>query len=84
MAKREVRAFGFVNGSANGKLQQDEAKTSAAARQNASPGEVGEDLGSFSSQGRAVTGVDSYMVPNFQGRSGQPDNQSTNRGKGRT
>lgn len=25
-----------------------------------------------------------HQPPNFQGRSGQPDNQSTNRGKGRT
>jgi len=28
--------------------------------------------------------VDRPRVPNFQGKSGQGDNQSTNRGKGRT
>lgn len=28
--------------------------------------------------------VDRDRVPSFQGKSGQPDNQSTNRGKGRT
>jgi len=28
--------------------------------------------------------VDRARVPAFQGKSGQPDNQSTNRGKGKT
>ena len=51
------------------------AKKGAQTRQNQEGG------------GQMVNGMDSVdraRVPAFQGKSGKPDNQSTNRGKGRT
>jgi hypothetical protein len=79
---RAVRAFGTVAGSAGGALQQDGAKGSASERQFANTGEAATYGGN--SSGRTLEPVQPYFVADFQGRSGTPDNQSTNRGKGRT
>lgn len=81
-SKRVVRAFHDQPRSALGGLQQDHARSSAASRQNAITGEDMPDGGN--SHGRAMKPVQPYIVQEFQGRSGQPDNQSINRGKGRT
>lgn len=51
------------------------AKESAQSRKDQAGG--GNMVGGMKS-------VDRARVPNFQGKSGQGDNQSTNRGKGRT
>lgn len=51
------------------------AKKAAQARQSQEGG--GQMVG-------GVDSVDRARVPAFQGKSGQGDNQSTNRGKGRT
>jgi hypothetical protein len=81
-SKREVRAFGDVATGSKGKLQQDEPKGSEAARQVE---ETGEDVsyGEMSS-GRTFEGTLILMSKDFQGRSGQPDNQDIHRPKGST
>lgn len=82
MSNRVVRAFGDLPTSRTGGLQKDSARGSAAERQYAHTGDTMTDGGNTG--GRTLKSVKPYMVPEFQGRSGQPDNQSTNRGKGRT
>jgi len=82
MANRSVRAFGSVPQYSEGKMQKDSSRASAAERQAANTGEFMSDGGN--SAGRAMRGVNPYFVDSFMGRSGQPDNQSTNRGKGTT
>jgi hypothetical protein len=81
-SKRVVRAFHELPRSAIGGLQQDHARGDKASRQFASTGEVGTGLGGVNSSGRTLKPVQPYIVPEFQGRSGQPDNQSTYRPKG--
>lgn len=81
---RPVRAFGDLPAGKLGGLQQDMDRGSPAARQYASTDEVGRDLGGVNSSGRTLKAVDPYFVKSFQGRSGEPDNQSTSRGKGST
>lgn len=79
---RPVRAFGGLPEGKIGGLQRDSAKGSPEARQFGNPGETMTDGGN--SSGRTLAAVDPYFAADFQGRSGTPDNQSTNRGKGRT
>lgn len=81
---RVLRAWGYLPTSKMGGLQQDSGRGDKASRQFASPGAVGRDLGGVNSSGATLKPVDPYFADNFQGRSGQPDNQSINRGKGRT
>lgn len=81
-SKRPIRAFGDVPSTDRAELQHSGAKGGDAARQNAVTGEEFHDGGN--SSGRTMSGVDSYMVPAFQGKSGQPDNQSIHRPKGST
>lgn len=79
---RSVRAFGNLAEASMGGLQQDHGRDSKDSRQFAHPSEVMTDGGN--SSGRTLKAVDPYFAANFQGKSGQPDNQSTNRGPGRT
>ncbi len=78
---RQIRAFGSVHNT-SGAMQQDHSRGSAAGRQFADTGEFMTDGGN--SAGKAMSGVQTNIVPDFLGRSGQPDNQSTNRPKGST
>jgi hypothetical protein len=55
----------------------------SASRQAATPGD-GDKSGGNSSGGKSPQAPKLYQPANFMGQSGQPDNQSTNRGKGRT
>lgn len=52
-------------------------------KQFAHPGD-GDASGGNSSGGTTMKTPKIYMSPAFQGKSGQPDNQSTNRPKGST
>lgn len=79
---RVVRAFHDVAKSKTGGLQKDSPRSGAAERQNAVTGEAFHDGGN--SSGRVLKAVQPYIVKEFQGRSGQPDNQSINRPKGST
>jgi hypothetical protein len=79
---RRNRAFGNLPKYSEGRLQRDGDRSSAAERQFAETGEFMPDGGN--SSGRTMRGVSPYFVDNFQGRSGTPDNQSINRGKGTT
>lgn len=81
-SNRGVRAFAGVANSTNGQLQRSSAKSSDAERQFANPGETMTDGGN--SSGRTLSGISPYFADNFQGRSGQPDNQSIHRPKGST
>lgn len=81
---RQHRAWGFLPRCVDGPMQQDEARDSRASRQFQSTGEVAARDSAVQSSGRVLKAVDPYFVDNCQGRSGQPDNQSINRGKGRT
>lgn len=81
-SKRVVRAFHDVPRSKTGGLQKDEARSDRASRQFAHTGETMTDGGN--SSGRTLKAVHPYIVPEFQGRSGQPDNQSISRPKGST
>ena len=81
-SKRVVRAFHDLPRSSVGGLQKDHARSGAAERQNAETGETMTDGGN--SSGRTLKPVQPYIVQEFMGRSGQPDNQSINRGKGST
>lgn len=80
--KRVVRAFHDLPRSSMGGLQKDSARNGAAERQNAVTGEAFTDGGN--SSGRTLKPVQPYIVQEFQGRSGQPDNQSIHRPKGST
>lgn len=80
--KRIVRAFHELPRSTTHGLQRDYERSDKAARQFAETGEYMTDGGN--SNGRTMKGVHPYIVQEFQGRSGQPDNQSINRGKGST
>lgn len=80
--RRPVRAWGYLPRAAVGGLQQDNARGDKASRQNYNTGEAGAYGGN--SSGRVMKPVDPYFVDDFQGRSGQPDNQSTSRPKGST
>ena len=82
--RRPVRAFGYLPRAALGKLQQDHSRGDRASRQFFSTGEAASDTGGVNSTGRTLKPVDPYFVDNFQGRSGQPDNQDTFRPKGKT
>lgn len=81
-SKRVVRAFHDLPRSTTGGLQKDSARSSKAERQFAHTGETMTDGGN--SSGRTLKAVFPSIVPEFQGRSGQPDNQSTSRPKGST
>lgn len=81
-SKRVVRAFHDLERSKTGGLQKDHTRGEKASRQNAVTGEYMTDGGN--SAGDSMKPVHPYIVQEFQGRSGQPDNQSTNRGKGST
>ena len=81
-SKRPVRAFGDVPRTDRAALQRTGDKGSESSRQFSNTGEDMPEGGN--SAGRTVSGVNAYMVPDFQGRSGQPDNQSVNRPKGST
>jgi len=81
-SKRVVRAFHDLPRSKTGPLQKDSARGSKAERQNAVTGEFMSDGGN--SNGRTMKAVQPYIVGEFQGRSGQPDNQSISRPKGST
>ena len=80
---RRIRAFRELPKHALGGLQQDHARGSEASRQFTSTSEEGID-----GSGVQLTGeprpVKPHMVDNFQGRSGQPDNQNIHRPKGST
>lgn len=78
---RQHRAWGYLPRFKNSPLANDPVG-SPAERQARQTGEFMTDGGN--SAGRSMKGVDPYFVDSFQGRSGQPDNQSTNRGKGST
>lgn len=82
--RRPVRAWGYLPRAALGGLYMDHSRGSKASRQFASTGEVDACPGGVNSTGRTLKPVDPYFVDNCQGRSGQPDNQDTSRGKGRT
>lgn len=81
-SKRVVRAFHELPRSAIGGLQQDHGRGDRTSRQFAHTGETMTDGGN--SSGRTLKSVHPYIVQEFQGRSGQPDNQSTSRPKGST
>lgn len=81
-SNREVRAFGDEKTGSKGKLQQDSPKGSEEARQFANTGES-VDYSEISS-GRTLEGTMILMSKDFQGRSGQPDNQDIHRPKGST
>lgn len=81
-SKRVVRAFHDLPRSKTGGLQKDEAKSDKSSRQFANTGEFMSDGGN--SNGKTMKGVHPYIVKEFQGRSGQPDNQSISRPKGST
>jgi len=81
-SKRPVNAFADVENSASGELQRSGSKSSEVARQFSNTGETMTDGGNTG--GRTMKGVSPYMVPAFQGRSGQPDNQDIHRPKGST
>ncbi len=81
-SKRVVRAFHDLPRSKVGGLQRDYSRSDKESRQFAETGEFMTDGGN--SAGRSMKPVQPYIVQEFQGRSGQPDNQSTNRGKGST
>lgn len=82
IGSRKVRAFGNIPRCAEGGMQQDHGRGSVESKQFAETGEFMTDGGN--SAGRTMKGVDPYFADNCQGRSGQADNQSTNRGKGTT
>jgi len=82
--RRPVRAFGYLPRAALGGLQQDNARGDKASRQFYSTGEAASGTGGVNSTGRTLKPVDPYFVSDFQGRSGQPDNQDTFRRKGST
>lgn len=44
----------------------------------------GDSSGGNASGSSTLKSVKTYMAPNFQGKSGQPDNQDTDRPKGST
>ena len=79
---RPVRAWGYMPRASMGKLQQDHDRGDVQSRQNCQTGEFMTDGGN--SAGRQMQGVEPSFVADCQGRSGQPDNQSTNRPKGST
>lgn len=79
---RSVRAFGYLPRAVMGGLQKDSDRGSKESRQFANTGEGMPEGGN--SAGRTLKPVSPYFAADFQGRSGQPDNQSINRGKGRT
>lgn len=80
-SKRVVRAFHDLPRSTTGGLQQDHGRSGAQARQAVPEGSHSDGGNSV---GKTMKPVQPYIVQEFQGRSGQPDNQSINRGKGRT
>lgn len=82
--RRPVRAWGYLPRAALGGMQQDNARGDKASRQFYSTGEAAAGTGGVNSTGRTLKAVQPYIVDDFQGRSGQPDNQDINRGKGKT
>lgn len=82
--RRPVRAWGYLPRASVGGLMQDHARTSEATRQNYNEGEVACNEKGGNSTGRTMKAVQPYIVDEFQGRSGQPDNQATSRPKGST
>ena len=82
--RRPVRAWGYLPRASVGGLQQDNARGSKATRQNYNSGEAAFNEQGGNSSGRTLKPVDPYFVDNFQGRSGQPDNQDVFRKKGST
>ena len=82
--RRPVRAWGYLPRAAMGGLQQDQARGDKASRQFYSTGEAASGTGGVNSSGRTLKPVQPYIVDEFQGRSGQPDNQDTFRKKGST
>jgi hypothetical protein len=81
-SKRVVRAFHDLPRSTTGGLQKDHDRSDKASKQFANTGETMTDGGNTG--GRTMHAVQPYIVQEFQGRSGQPDNQSTSRPKGST
>lgn len=57
---------------------------STGAKQSNQTPPMGPQSGGGNVVGKAPNNNTLHQPPNFMGRSGQPDNQSTNRGKGRT
>lgn len=82
--RRPVRAWGYLPRASLGGLMQDHGRGSKAERQNYNTGEVACEEQGGNTTGRVMKPVQPYIVDEFQGRSGQPDNQDVFRRKGST
>ncbi len=80
MSRTSLRAFKDVKSSDHGKLHGDHGRSSEAERQFANTGEF--MTGGANSAGVSVSGVDSYMVPDCLGSSGEPNNRPIHRPAG--